>query len=88
MSLIILNSNIMHTVQLNVQDSAYNHFMKFLGTFKNNEINLISDIKPDFQNPTFLKNKAELHETLRRIEAGEATLLTQEEFEDRLNNCI
>ena len=43
----------MHTIQISVQDSAYSHFINFLGTFKNNEIKVLSDEKLRLQDPVF-----------------------------------
>lgn len=78
----------MQTIQLSVQDSAYGNLMQFLGTFKNDEIKVLSDERPIIKDARFLKNQKELHETLRKIDSGETTLMSFEEFEERLNNCI
>lgn len=80
--------SVMHTIQISVQDSVYSHFINFLGTFKNNEIKVLSDEKLRLQDPVFLKNQKELQDTLARIEAGEATLITMEELEATLDKTI
>jgi hypothetical protein len=78
----------MHNLQISVHDSAYPSFKKFLGTFKKNEVKVISEEITDKNDPIFLKHQKELHETLKRIESGEAKLLSQEEFEESLNRII
>lgn len=78
----------MHTVQLSIQDSAYQRFMGFINTFKNNEIELISEETIDKKNPIFLKHQKELQETLRKIEAGEGKFITIDELEESLDKII
>jgi uncharacterized protein YpiB (UPF0302 family) len=84
----IIINKAMHTIQLNIQDSVYANFMKFVGTFKNHEIEVLSEQNIDKKSPKFLKVQKELQDTLGRIERGESKLLTQAEFEESLNKII
>ncbi len=78
----------MHNLQISVHDSAYPSFKKFLGTFKKNEVKVISEEIIDKNDPIFLKHQKELHETLRRIESGEAKFCSIEELEETLDKTI
>lgn len=79
----------MHTIHLNVHDSVYDHFMKFLGKFKNHEIDIVStDIVERTPNFKFEQISAELHAELNEMDSGKAVFFSQEEFEKRLNECI
>lgn len=79
----------MHTIHLNVHDSVYDHFMKFLGKFKNNEIDIVSkDVIERPRNSEFERIKAELQNELNEMDSGRAVFISQDEFEKRLNECI
>ena len=78
----------MPTVTLNVKDSVYKDFLNVLKDFKKSEIKLISVEITDKKHPIFLKNQKELHETFRKIDSGETTLIGMEEFEASLDKII
>lgn len=78
----------MHTIQISVHDSVYSSFINFIDTFKNDEIKVLSDERPIKKDDIFLKNQKELHETLRRMDAGESKYHTIEELESILDNTI
>jgi hypothetical protein len=78
----------MQTIQLSVQDSVYNNLMQFLGTFKNDEIKVISNEQTIIKDARFLKHQKELQETIRRMDAGEAKYCTIEELEATLDKTI
>jgi hypothetical protein len=84
----ILNYNAMHTIQLNIHDSVYANFMKYIGTFNNNEVELLSENKIDKTSPAFLKVQKELQDTLDRIERGEGIFHSIEEVEASLDKII
>jgi hypothetical protein len=82
----------MHRITLNVLDSVYDEFKQYFSKFKKNEIETISEEFAaeitDKNHPIFLKNRVELHETLRKIDSGETTLISMEEFEASLDKII
>lgn len=72
----------MHTVQLKINDKVYEKFIWLLSKFSKDEVEIISDEED------FLATKNYLKKELDEIEKGNANLISQSEFESRLNNII
>lgn len=79
----------MHTIQLNVHDSVYDHFMKILGKFKNHEIDIIStnDIESNPKSQ-FERIKAELHADFENLQTGKSKSYSIQELEESLDQII
>ena len=72
----------MHTIKLRVNNSAYKHLMWFLGRFKSDEIEVVSESE------TFKKNKEYLHKELQKLENEESEFLSLEELNEDLEKVI
>jgi hypothetical protein len=66
----------METIHLRVNSKVYEHVMWLLKQFDRNDVEIVSE--------EFLRNKAELDEDLRRINAGEMQMYSLEEAEELL----
>jgi hypothetical protein len=64
----------METVHLRINERVYEHVMWLLKQFDRNDVEIVSE--------EFLRNKAELEEDLRAIEAGEMKMYTIDEAEE------
>ena len=79
----------MHSVHLNIHDSVYDHFMKFLGKFKNHEIVIVAtDGKLTPKNNQFERTKAELQADFEDMNSGNSKSYTIEELEKSLDQII
>ncbi len=72
----------MHTIQLKVKNSAYDKLLKLLSSFSKDEIEVLPNTK------RFQKDQSYLLEELNEIESGNATFVSQNEFEERLNHIV
>jgi hypothetical protein len=70
----------METIHLRVNAKVYDHVMWLLKQFDTNDVEIVSE--------EFLKNKAELEETLRLMDAGEIESISLEEFEKETDEII
>jgi hypothetical protein len=70
----------METIHLRVNAKVYDHVMWLLKQFDTNDVEIVSE--------EFLKNKAELEETLRLMDAGEVDSISLEEFEKETDEII
>jgi hypothetical protein len=70
----------METIHLRVNAKVYDHVMWLLKQFDTNDVEIVSE--------EFLKNKAELEETLRLMDAGEMDSISLEEFEKETDEII
>lgn len=66
----------METIHLRVNSKVYEHVMWLLKQFDRNDVEIVSE--------EFLRNKAELEEDLRGINAGEMQMYSLEEAEELL----
>lgn len=79
----------MDSVHLNIHASVYEHFMKFLGKFKNHEIDIISTnekIMP--KNNQFERIKADLHADFEHMNSGKSKSYSIEDLEESLDKII
>lgn len=72
----------MHTLKLKIDDSAYDKFIRHLGKFSKEEVEIIMD------EPNFVETKKYLDAELDEINSGNAKFLTVNEAEQRLENLI
>jgi hypothetical protein len=72
----------MKTIQLKVNDKVYEKFIWLLSKFSKEEVEIISD------NVDYLANKEYLQKELDEVNEGNATFLSQNEFENRLDQII
>lgn len=70
----------MKIIHLKVNSEVHDHVMWLLKQFDPNDVEIVSD--------EFVKNKAELDEALREIDAGEATFYTLEEVEQMTDEVL
>lgn len=63
----------METIHLRVNEKVYEHVMWLLKQFDTNDVEIVSD--------EYLKNKAELEETLRLSDSGQLKYYTIDEAE-------
>lgn len=79
----------MHTLQLNIHDSVYEHFINYLGKFKNNEIKIVSESpEPQFVDHNFSANQKYLKQALEDAENGKNPSYTMEEFEVMMDKVL
>ncbi|MCL7764886.1 tRNA pseudouridine synthase A [Polaribacter sp. Z014] len=69
----------MHTIQLKISEKVYDKFIWLLSKFNKDEVEIISE-SADFNG-----TKDYLQQELNEIESGKANFISQQEFEDRLN---
>lgn len=72
----------MHTIQLKINDKVYDRFLWLLSKFNKEEVEIISD------NQDFITTQKYLHKELKEIENESASFLSQNEFENRLDDII
>ncbi|WP_116789276.1 hypothetical protein [Flavobacterium psychrotrophum] len=70
----------METIHLKVNSKVYDHVMWLLKQFDSKDVEIVSD--------DFFKNKEELEEDLRKIDAGEMKMYTLEEFEQDTDELL
>lgn len=72
----------MHTVKLKISDKVYEKFLNALSEFSSEDITVIlnKDEKSDIQEY--------LEKELQLLNSGKSNLLSQDEFERRLNEII
>ncbi|MFP5436599.1 MAG: hypothetical protein ACLGH8_02325 [Bacteroidia bacterium] len=70
----------METIHLRVNSKVYEHVMWLLKQFDRNDVEIVSE--------EFLRNKAELEEDLRKINAGEMKMYSLEEFEKETDELL
>nr|WP_322624006.1 hypothetical protein [uncultured Flavobacterium sp.] len=70
----------METVHLRINERVYEHVMWLLNQFDRNDVEIVSE--------EFLRNKAELEEDLRAIEAGEMKMYTIDEAEEIIDKYL
>jgi len=73
---------VMRTIQLKINEKIYDQFLWLLSKFNKEEVEIISD-----QND-FTATQSFLQKELNEITNGSAKLLTQVEFENRLDQVI
>jgi len=71
----------MRTIQLKISDKVYDKIMWLLNKFSKDEVEIVCD-------NDFLTNKEYLQKELDEISEGKAALISQSEFEDRLDQII
>ncbi|WP_218598584.1 tRNA pseudouridine synthase A [Polaribacter sp. NJDZ03] len=69
----------MHTIQLKISEKVYDKFIWLLSKFNKDEVEIVSE-SADFNG-----TKDYLQQELNEIESGKANFISQQEFEDRLN---
>ena len=72
----------MYTIQLKISDKVYDKFIWLLSKFNKEEIEIVSE------DSDFISTKNYLQKELNEIETGKAKFVSQNEFENRLNNII
>lgn len=72
----------MRTIQLKVNDKVYEKLILLLSKFSREEVEIISD------NANYLADKEYLQHELDEINEGNATFLSQNEFENRLDKTV
>ena len=72
----------MHTIRLKISDKVYDKFLWLLSKFNKEEVEIISD------NQDFLTTQIYLHKELEEIQNDSASFLSQDEFENRLDEII
>jgi uncharacterized protein (DUF1919 family) len=72
----------MHTIKLIIDDRAYDKFIRHLGEFSKEEVEIVMD------EPNFVETKKYLDAELGEITSGKAKFLSVEEAEQRLENRI
>lgn len=72
----------MPTIQLKINDKVYDRFLWLLSKFNKEEVEIISD------NQDFLNTQHYLQKELEEIDNDSANLLSQDEFESRLDQII
>lgn len=70
----------METIHLRVNSKVYEHVIWLLKQFDRNDVEIVSE--------EFLRNKAELEEDLRKINAGEMKMYSLEEFEKETDELL
>jgi len=70
----------METIHLRINSKVYDHVMWLLKQFDANDVEIVSE--------EFLKNKAELEETLRLSDAGELKYYTIDEAEKMADELL
>ena len=70
----------METVHLKINSKVYDHVMWLLKQFNSDDVQIVSD--------EFWKVKAELDESLRKIDNNEMEFYSVEEFEERAEDFI
>ena len=70
----------METVHLKINSKVYDHVMWLLKQFNTEDVEIISD--------DFWKVKAELDESLRQIDSGEAKSISFEEFKKETDELL
>ena len=72
----------MHTIQLKINDKVYDKFIWLLSKFSKEEIEIVSETSD------FKSTQNYLQKELEEIESGKANFLSQQDFENRLNNIV
>ena len=72
----------MHTIQLKINDKVYDKFIWLLSKFNKEEIEIVSETSD------FKSTQNYLQKELEEIESGKANFLSQQDFENRLNNIV
>lgn len=72
----------MYTIQLKISDKVYDKFIWLLSKFTKEEIEIVSDSADFSSTKTYLKG--ELHD----MESGKAKFVSQQEFENRLDEIV
>ena len=72
----------MYTIQLKISDKVYDKFIWLLSKFTKEEIEIVSD------SSEFAMEKKYLQKELDELDSGKANLVSQQEFENRLNKII
>ena len=72
----------MHTIQLKINDKVYDKFIWLLSKFNKVEIEIVSETSD------FKSTQNYLQKELEEIESGKANFLSQQDFENRLNNIV
>jgi hypothetical protein len=70
----------METIHLKINAKVYDHVMWLLQQFDSNDVEIVSD--------KFYKDKAELDETLRLMDAGEMKYYTLDEAEQKVDEFL
>ena len=70
----------MYTIQLKISDKVYDKFIWLLSKFNKDEVEIISE------SSDFTSDKEYLHNELNEIKSGNATFISQQDFEKRLKD--
>lgn len=70
----------METIHLQINSKVYDHVMWLLKQFDSNDVQIVSD--------EFLKAKAKVNETLRKVNNGEMKFFSIEEVEQRTDELL
>ena len=72
----------MRYFNIKISDDVYDRFMRLLCDLNDDkiEINELSE--------SFVKNREYLHKELERIDSGDATFLSQNELDDKINAVL
>ena len=71
----------MHTIKLKISDKVYDKFLLLLSKFGKEEVEIVDA-------DDYAKNKTYLEKELDEIREGNASFLSLEEFEEKLDNSI
>lgn len=71
------------SIHIQVSENAYKKLMKFIGSFNSDEIEIVSTKTHHYQ-----ETKKDLEDSLARIDNGDATFLTLEEVDAKLEKTI
>ena len=72
----------MPTIKLKISDKVYDKFIWLLSKFNKEEIEIVSETSD------FKSTQNYLQKELEEIESGKANFLSQQDFENRLNNIV
>lgn len=72
----------MHTIKLKISAKVYDKFIWLLSKFNKEEVEIISE------SSDFTATKEYLQKELTEIESGKANFISQQEFENRLNEIV
>ena len=72
----------MYTIQLKISDKVYDKFIWLLSKFNKEEIEIVSE------SSDFASTKEYLNNELNEIKNGNATFISQEDFEKRLDKIV
>ena len=77
----------MHTMTINVQDTVYERFLKFL---QKEEIPIIKDVQDENlkRDPYFYERKAQLEKTIEAVDNGTMEMYEQGEYDKEMDSFM